>query len=161
MARTIKTPVVYGGSSRERAAIHSALTRLPTSIYWLLVRHGIVFHIVDWTEGEPEFGKFVYGAKAAYIFRKRWYWFNLNIGVTTLHEAAHALDMIQGRPSSTPEFTDARQDDLRDLRSYERRSRPAEAFADTVVSLWGPWWARLFLGKRKHMKPVVQKALRD
>ena len=156
----MEVPKVFGGSPREQAAIYSALEKLPIHPYCLLAEHGIVFHIVDLKEGDPDFGKYVYGSKAVSIFRKPWYWFNLNIGATVMHEAAHALDQILGRPSATAEFADARQDDFKDLRSYERRSGPGEAFADTVVSLWGPWWARLFLGERPHLKAIVREALR-
>lgn len=142
------------GTKKERRLVRKTLNRLPRKLRAMLV--DVTFRVVDGSG----FGKFDYLNRTATIYRKPWYYFGRSIVTTTLHEAGHWLDLATGTQSLTEMFRLDRFDDWKYLRRYERDNGPEEAFADTVLSLWGPWWAKWYLGKRPKLKKRVREILK-
>ena len=148
------------GTKKEQRRVRRALRRLPTKIRDLLESEGISFEVRDRRATDYyKYGRFDYDAKLATIYRQPWFHFGLSEMSTAIHEAGHGLDQAVGALSATPEFVAAHREDWKYLRGYEKQAGPAESFADTVVAIWGPRWARRFLGKRPALKRLVREAL--
>lgn len=139
--------------------VEAARARLPGSVLDLIGSVPITYTGERYPGDRVILGRFQRYPDRITIYAGPWWMFGLHVTPTVIHELGHAVNYATGKQSDSDPFLVARAHDWANLRPYEKRGPTSETFADTCVALWGPWWARWYLGPRPALKKFVRGLL--